>query len=142
MDIRCPNCNQLLDADVSLVGATVTCPGCGKSFTVPENVADGLSSDTSRRTSPYGKRRIGRNLMIIGSIGLVLVLCILAFQTLKYEVGQHVEDGEANEVLIVEQQLLGLFSEGFGGPAAELFWKTGSLFVANMPGADRYHGRG
>lgn len=34
MTTNCPHCGQKLEGDDSLVGTTVECPGCGKSFTM------------------------------------------------------------------------------------------------------------
>ena len=40
VDITCPHCLQTLEADESLVGETVACPGCGREFRVEERTCN------------------------------------------------------------------------------------------------------
>lgn len=40
IDITCPHCLQTLEADESLVGETVACPGCGQEFRVEKRICD------------------------------------------------------------------------------------------------------
>ncbi len=37
MDVtfHCPNCKQILEADASMAGATIQCPSCSSSLTIP-----------------------------------------------------------------------------------------------------------
>lgn len=40
IDITCPHCLQTLEADESLVGETVACPGCGQEFRIEKRICN------------------------------------------------------------------------------------------------------
>ena len=56
IDITCPHCLQTLEADESLGGETVACPGCGREFRVEERTCNPAPSPRKADEEPSPRR--------------------------------------------------------------------------------------
>lgn len=91
MDITCPHCHQRLEGDISLVGANVTCPSCGREFTIPKLVA--LGGPVCAVNRGQGNRHPWKRLAVSGVLFLLFcVLFVWIRYELKYGIGQHPEE--------------------------------------------------
>ncbi len=71
MDITCPHCHQTLEGEDSLVGESVTCPGCNKTFVVPKLVVSGRTSSGIPSVHPVKKPSM---LVLVSTIALSFCL--------------------------------------------------------------------
>ena len=71
MDITCPHCHQTLEGDSSLVGETVTCPGCNREFVVPKIV-----SIKSKQTVHHQARSTKKNHGVVW-LAIGIPICLL-----------------------------------------------------------------
>ncbi len=74
IDITCPHCRQTLEGDESIVGETVTCPGCNRDFVVPKIVSIGPTSSTRHLARSAKKNHSGKWWAI--GIPIVLILAL------------------------------------------------------------------
>ena len=74
---QCPHCHQMLQAESSLAGATVSCPSCNKTFTVPRIVATGTANPVPTMVNPHAGRDPDYHDMWKSPVGWICAVAVI-----------------------------------------------------------------
>ena len=77
IEIVCPHCRETLEAEISLLGTNVTCPGCKRNFNVPKFAAIGKTK------TPKQTLRMSATMVLCIVLAMVFlggIICVLAIR--------------------------------------------------------------